>query len=60
MAGLQSGPQESAGHHYGGEVAAPVFAQVMQGTLRLLGVAHDAPLEPLEAPSAADVAGEST
>jgi hypothetical protein len=25
-----------------------VFAQVMQGALRLLGVPHDAPLEPLE------------
>jgi hypothetical protein len=32
----------------------------MQGTLRLLGVPHDAPLEPLEMPSDADVAGEST
>jgi cell division protein FtsI (penicillin-binding protein 3) len=52
--------EPAAGHHYGGEVAAPVFAQVMQGTLRLLGVAHDAPLEPLETPSEADVAGEST
>ncbi|HZE59723.1 MAG TPA: penicillin-binding protein 2 [Burkholderiales bacterium] len=52
--------EPAAGHHYGGEVAAPVFAQVMQGTLRLLGVAHDAPLEPLEAPSEIDAAGEST
>jgi cell division protein FtsI (penicillin-binding protein 3) len=38
-----------AGQHYGGSVAAPVFAQVMQGALRLLGVPNDAPLEPLEA-----------
>jgi len=52
--------EPAAGHHYGGEVAAPVFAQVMQATLRLLGVPHDAPLEPLEAPSEADAAGEST
>jgi cell division protein FtsI (penicillin-binding protein 3) len=33
-----------AGEYYGGAVAAPVFAQVMQGALRLLGVPHDAPL----------------
>ena len=39
--------EPSAGQHYGGVVAAPVFAQVMQGALRLLGVPHDAPLEPL-------------
>jgi len=52
--------EPAAGHHYGGEVAAPVFAQVMQATLRLLGVPHDAPLEPLEVPSEADAAGEST
>ena len=36
--------EPSAGQHYGGMVAAPVFAQVMQGALRLLGVPHDAPL----------------
>ncbi len=40
--------EPSAGQHYGGAVAAPVFAQVMQGALRLLGVPHDAPLEPIE------------
>jgi cell division protein FtsI (penicillin-binding protein 3) len=32
------------GDYYGGTVAAPVFAQVMQGALRLLGVPNDAPL----------------
>jgi cell division protein FtsI (penicillin-binding protein 3) len=37
--------EPSAGQHYGGMVAAPVFSQVMQGALRLLGVPHDAPLE---------------
>ncbi|HET7672490.1 MAG TPA: penicillin-binding transpeptidase domain-containing protein [Burkholderiales bacterium] len=52
--------EPAAGQHYGGAVAAPVFAQVVQGALRLLGVAHDAPLEPLEAPGAADEAKEST
>lgn len=31
---------------YGGEVAAPVFARVMAGGLRTLGVAPDAPLAP--------------
>ena len=50
---------EPAGEYYGGAVAAPVFAQVMQATLRLLGVAHDAPLEPLEVP-ASDEPREST
>jgi cell division protein FtsI (penicillin-binding protein 3) len=49
--------EPSAGQHYGGAVAAPVFAQVMQGALRLLGVPHDAPLEPLDE---AEEAKEST
>ena len=49
--------EPSAGQHYGGAVAAPVFAQVMQGALRLLGVPHDAPLEP---PGEGDEAKEST
>jgi len=51
---------EPAGRdYYGGSVAAPVFAHVMQGALRLLGVPHDAPLEPLEKPGE-DAAKEST
>jgi cell division protein FtsI (penicillin-binding protein 3) len=37
--------EPSAGQHYGGAVAAPVFSQVMQGALRLLNVPHDGPLE---------------
>jgi cell division protein FtsI (penicillin-binding protein 3) len=49
--------EPSAGQHYGGMVAAPVFAQVMQGALRLLGVPHDAPLEP---PGEGEAAKEST
>jgi cell division protein FtsI (penicillin-binding protein 3) len=49
--------EPSAGQHYGGSVAAPVFAQAMQGALRLLGVPHDAPLE---APAGGDEAKEST
>ncbi len=40
--------EPSAGKYYGGEVAAPVFAQVMAGSLRTLGVAPDAPLRPVE------------
>lgn len=34
--------------YYGGLVAAPVFAQVMQAALRVLDVPHDAPLVPIE------------
>jgi cell division protein FtsI (penicillin-binding protein 3) len=52
--------EPAAGEHYGGTVAAPVFAQVMQGALRLLGVPHDAPLEPLEQPGEGEEAKEST
>ncbi len=52
--------EPSAGQYYGGAVAAPVFAQVMQGALRLLGVAHDAPLEPIELPGEGEEAKEST
>ncbi len=36
--------------YYGGAVAAPVFAAVMAGALRMLGVPPDAPLAPLELP----------
>ena len=34
--------EPSAGIYYGGDVAAPVFSQVMAGSLRALGVAPDA------------------
>ncbi len=51
---------EPAGQHYGGAVAAPVFAQVMQGALRLLNVPHDAPLDPIGVPGEHDEAKEST
>jgi cell division protein FtsI (penicillin-binding protein 3) len=33
--------------YYGGDVAAPVFAQVMEGALRTLGIPQDLPLRPL-------------
>ena len=52
--------EPAAGQHYGGAVAAPVFSQVMQGSLRLLGVPYDAPLEPLLLPGESDEAKEST
>lgn len=48
------------GQHYGGAVAAPVFAQVMQGALRMLSVPHDAPLEPVMLPGEGEEAKEST
>ena len=48
--------EPSAGKYFGGDVAAPVFSQVVQQTLRMLGVppdldvktqivAHDVPAE---------------
>jgi len=52
--------EPAAGQHYGGTVAAPVFAQVMQGALRLLAVPHDAPLEPIPLPGEGEEAKEST
>jgi cell division protein FtsI (penicillin-binding protein 3) len=52
--------EPAAGQHYGGAVAAPVFAQVMQGALRMLGVPHDAPLEPVGLPGEGEEAKEST
>jgi len=42
--------EPSAGLYYGGVVAAPVFAQVMAGALRVLDVAPDRPMEPIELP----------
>ena len=38
--------EPNGGKHFGGEVAGPVFAQIMGGSLRTLGVAADAPLRP--------------
>jgi cell division protein FtsI (penicillin-binding protein 3) len=52
--------EPSSDDYYGGSVAAPVFAQVAQGVLRLLAVPHDAPLEPLDPPAAGEEAREST
>jgi cell division protein FtsI (penicillin-binding protein 3) len=52
--------EPSAGVYYGGQVAAPVFAQVMQGALRMLGAPYDAPLAPIELPGEGDEAKETT
>jgi cell division protein FtsI (penicillin-binding protein 3) len=52
--------EPAAGQHYGGQVAAPVFSQVMQGALRLMGVPHDAPLVPVELPGEGEEIREST
>jgi cell division protein FtsI (penicillin-binding protein 3) len=52
--------EPGAGQYYGGAVAAPVFAQVMQGALRLMSVPYDAPLTPIELPGEGDEAKEST
>lgn len=46
------------GKYYGGEVAAPVFAQVMGGALRTLGIETDAPLKPLTVADAVPVKEE--
>ncbi|MFA5123989.1 penicillin-binding transpeptidase domain-containing protein, partial [Zavarzinia sp.] len=50
--------EPSNGKYYGGDVAAPVFARVMAGSLRTLGVAPDAPLKPLLMTSAEPVKEE--
>ena len=45
--------EPSAGQHYGGVVAAPVFSEVAGGALRLLAVPPDAPTDKLVLPPAA-------
>ena len=42
--------------HYGGDVAGPVFASVMSGALRTLGVVPDLPVHPDASPAALRVA----
>jgi cell division protein FtsI (penicillin-binding protein 3) len=37
--------EPSAGQYFGGVVAAPVFSRLMDGTLRMLNVPHDAPAD---------------
>ena len=52
--------EPSNGKYFGGEVAAPVFSQVVGGTLRQLGVAPDAPMTPITLPTAGQETREST
>ena len=41
--------EPSGGAHYGGDVAGPVFSQIMGGALRTLGIQPDAPILTAEA-----------
>ncbi|MEO8203511.1 MAG: penicillin-binding protein 2 [Betaproteobacteria bacterium] len=52
--------EPSNGQYYGGAVAAPAFAQVMQGALRRLGVPPDAPMRPIELPGEGEELKEGT
>jgi len=45
-------------HYYGGEVAAPVFSNVMAGALRLLGATPDAPSDNVIPAESAPLIGE--
>jgi cell division protein FtsI (penicillin-binding protein 3) len=38
--------EPSAGKYYGGEVAAPVFSETVQQTLRVMGVQPDMAVQP--------------
>ena len=51
--------EPSNGQYYGGAVAAPVFARVMEGALRLTGVPQDAPMKPIELPAEGQEVKES-
>lgn len=50
--------EPTAGQHFGGAVAAPVFSRITEGTLRALGVAPDAPLVPLHLAERAESRGK--
>src|SRR5262245_48475344 len=52
--------EPSAGAHYGGEVAAPVFSTVMSSVLRTLGVPPDAPSDNVILPDPAAAIREET
>jgi cell division protein FtsI (penicillin-binding protein 3) len=51
--------EPSDGLYYGGTVAAPVFAQVMSGALRVLDATPDGPMTPIELPLEGDEVKES-
>lgn len=40
--------EPNGGSYYGGDVAAPAFAQLMEGALRTLGVPPDIPVKPID------------
>jgi cell division protein FtsI (penicillin-binding protein 3) len=48
--------EPSNGKHYGGDVAAPVFSELVGGSLRTLGVAPDASFVPLQVARKPDTA----
>jgi cell division protein FtsI (penicillin-binding protein 3) len=50
--------EPSGKHYYGGEVAAPVFSNVMAGALRLLGIAPDASMDNVVPPGSAPLVRE--
>ncbi len=51
--------EPGAGGYYGGRVAAPVFADIVSGTLRRMGVRPDAPVEAVDALVAAAPGGRA-
>jgi len=52
--------EPSAGQHYGGTVAAPVFSAVAGSALRMLGVPTDAPVDNVVLPPDGSEVGEET
>jgi cell division protein FtsI (penicillin-binding protein 3) len=52
--------EPSAGQHYGGAVAAPVFSAVMGAALRMMGVPTDAPIDNVILPPPGTEVGEET
>jgi cell division protein FtsI (penicillin-binding protein 3) len=52
--------EPAAGAHYGGEVAAPVFAAVTGAALRMLSVPADAPVDNVILPPEGSAIGEDT
>jgi cell division protein FtsI (penicillin-binding protein 3) len=50
--------EPSAGHHYGGTVAAPVVSSVLSGALRVLAVPPDLPIPRVPLPEMSDVPAE--
>ena len=51
--------EPGGGQYYGGSVAAPVFARVMEGALRALGVPPDAPMKAVVLPAPGEEVPES-